>query len=166
LEQRLDDLAFRTETAMSERLYAQRRTLGDLAAAVLRHDPRQQLSGARETLAALQSRLDYALDRRLSVERYRRESAETRLFRAAQNSISARRSAWTNLRSELQALSPLAVLQRGYALVQDADGVLVRSVEQLAAGQIVQTRLGDGSFSSSVTETRLNTKKKDKPTPK
>jgi exodeoxyribonuclease VII large subunit len=117
-------------------------------------------------LAALQSRLDYVLDRRLSVERYRRESVETRLFRAAQNSVAARRSAWTNLHSELQALSPLAVLQRGYALVQDVNGVLVRSVDQLAAGQVVQTRLGDGSFSSSVTETRLNKTKKDKPTPK
>jgi exodeoxyribonuclease VII large subunit len=147
LEQRLDELAFRMESAMGERLRRHHRVVADLSAAVLRHDPRRELSLARETLAACQSRLDYALER----------------------AIGARRSAWANLRGQLQSLSPLAVLNRGYALVQDEKGVLVRSVGQVAIGQTVRTRLGDGAFSSNVTATAQNKKKsnrtaKDRPT--
>ncbi len=171
LQQRLDDLGFRMESAMSETLRERQRTVGELTAAVLSHDPLQQLSVAREALASCQSRLDYALDRRLASARYRSQSIDARLYRAAQILIIAHRSEWTNLRGRLQALSPLAVLQRGYALVQDANGAVVRSASRLAVGEIVQTRLSDGSFSSNVTairpdKTRLDKKKKDKPTSK
>jgi exodeoxyribonuclease VII large subunit len=44
----------------------------------------------------------------------------------------------------------LAVLERGYALVQDSSGALVRSTQQLSPGAEVSTRLGDGSFTSVV----------------
>jgi exodeoxyribonuclease VII large subunit len=144
LEQRLDDLGFRMESAMNEVLRRHQRTAGDLNAAVLRHDPRRELSAARETLTAYQSRLDRALDRTLA----------------------ARRSAWTNLRGQLQSLSPLAVLNRGYALVQDANGKVVRSVVQVASGETVQTRLNDGSFTSNITAITPGKKKKDRRTSK
>jgi exodeoxyribonuclease VII large subunit len=69
----------------------------------------------------------------------------------------------------MQSLSPLAVLQRGYALVEDEKGALIRSVAQLATGQTVHTRIGEGAFSSTVTTTTPAKKKqirisKDKPT--
>jgi exodeoxyribonuclease VII large subunit len=171
LQQRLDDLGFRMESAMNVMLRERQRTVGELTAAVLSHDPRQQLSAARELLASCQSRLDYSLNRRVAAARFRCESMDARLYRAAQISTTAHRSEWTNLRGRLQALSPLAVLQRGYALVQDANGVVVRSASQLAVGEMVQTRLSDGSFSSNVTAINVmaiqpNKKKKDKSTSK
>jgi len=153
LEQRLDDLTFRMESAMTETLRRHQRAVADLRAAVLRHDPRRQLSAARESLAACQSRLGHALERRLSTASHERHHLEDRLYRAAQVSVAARRAAFLNLRNGLLALSPLAVLQRGYALVQDESGAVVRSVAQLAPQQILSTRLGDGSFSSKVTAT-------------
>jgi len=166
LEQRLDDLGFRVESAIGEILRRRHGVMLELSSAVLRHDPRQQLSAARERLAACRSRLDHALQRSLAAARYRCESAETRTFRAGQVSLAARRAAHANLRGALQALSPLAVLQRGYALVLDQDGAVVRSVGKLAAGQAVQTRLGDGSFSSQIKAITPMKKKKDKLTSK
>lgn len=153
LEQRLDDLGFRMESAMIERLRVRQRAVVYLGATVLRHDPRQRLSVARETLAACRSRLEHALDRKLAKVRHQTSAAESRLYRAAQVSITARRAAYANLRGQLQSLSPLAVLQRGYALVQDESGAVVRSVGQVASGGTVHTRLGDGSFSSKITTT-------------
>ena len=166
MEQRLDDLSFRMESAMGEAFRRRQSAVLELSSAVLRHDPRQQLSAARETLAAYRSRLDHALQRSLAAARFRCLSAETRLYRAGQVSIAARRAAYVNLRGALQALSPLAVLQRGYALVQDESGVVVRSIAKLASTQTVQTRLADGSFSSQITAIRPMKKKKDKPTSK
>ncbi len=54
------------------------------------------------------------------------------------------------LDARLHTLSPLAVLDRGYALVHNAHGALVRSTRQLTPGETLQTRLSDGSFTSRV----------------
>jgi exodeoxyribonuclease VII large subunit len=47
-------------------------------------------------------------------------------------------------RARAQALSPLATLRRGYAVLQDADGHVVTSVAQAAAGAAVSVRVADG----------------------
>jgi len=128
LEQRLDDLSLRMEAALSGQLRQSLRQVADLAAAVLRHDPRQQLGEARERLAAGSTRLDRTVER---------------MVQAAAARLSA-------LDARLHSLSPLAVLDRGYALVLDAGGGLVRSASQVSAGDQVVTRLADGAFTSRV----------------
>ncbi len=47
-------------------------------------------------------------------------------------------------RARAQALSPLATLQRGYAVLQDADGHVVTSVAKATAGAAVSVRVADG----------------------
>jgi len=112
---------------------------------VLRHDPRQLLAVTRERLAVVRTRLDRSL------ERFLRDAA-TRL-----HAMDAR----------LHALSPLAVLDRGYALVQGADGILIRSTAQLVPGDRVTTRLSDGFFASRVEETNTTApRKRSKPNKK
>lgn len=169
-EQRLDELGFQLESVMNETLHMHARTVAELAAAVLHFDPRRKISAARASLAASQSRLGHALDRCLSVARHRSQSLDARLYRAAQVAIANRRAAYQATSGQLQSLSPLAVLQRGYALVQDESGAIVRSVGKLAAQQAVSTRLADGSFTSQVTAIQLNQsnvkKKKEKPNSK
>jgi exodeoxyribonuclease VII large subunit len=128
LEQRLDDFSFRLEAAVSEQLRLRQRQVAELTAAVLRHDPRQNLGLARERLTACRTRLDRSLERMM-------QGSASRL-----NSLDAR----------LHSLSPLAVLDRGYALVLDAAGGLVRSTAQVATGDKVVTRLADGVFVSRV----------------
>jgi exodeoxyribonuclease VII large subunit len=128
LEQLLDDLAFRMEAAVSGSLRQQQRQVAELTAAVLRHDPRQGLAQARERLAACRTRLDRSLER---------------MIQASAATLSA-------LDARLHSLSPLAVLDRGYALVLDAQGGLVRSAAQLGPGDLLTTRLADGAFTSRV----------------
>ncbi len=128
LAQRLDDFSFRLEAAINAQLRIHQRSITDLAAAVLRHDPRQGLAQARERLVASSTRMVHSIERRVH------ESA------AHLNSLDAR----------LHSLSPLAVLDRGYALVLDAAGGVVRSTNQIAAGDPLTTRLSDGAFTSRV----------------
>jgi exodeoxyribonuclease VII large subunit len=54
------------------------------------------------------------------------------------------------LHSSLTALSPKAILARGYALVFDADGKLVKDASQLAPGDLVRAQLGEGEFKATV----------------
>jgi exodeoxyribonuclease VII large subunit len=142
LEQRLDDFSLRLESAVTNQLRLRQAYLADLTAAVLRHDPRQALAQTRERLAACRTRLDRSLERLLQ------SSAST----------------LSSLDARLHSLSPVAVLDRGYALVLNAEGSLVRSAEQVAKGDQVTTRLSDGSFTSRVESAASNrtstTKKK------
>jgi exodeoxyribonuclease VII large subunit len=128
LGQRMDDLALRQESALAALLRARVDRVAGLAAAVLRHDPRRALAQTRERLLALRSRLDRAMEG---------------LVHTSAANLGA-------LAARLHALSPLAVLDRGYALVLSGEGALVRSTAQIAPGNTVTTRLADGAFSSRV----------------
>jgi exodeoxyribonuclease VII large subunit len=55
------------------------------------------------------------------------------------------------LSHKLEALSPLAILNRGYSITARlADGVIVKEAAQLKKGDAVETRLGKGKFVSRV----------------
>jgi exodeoxyribonuclease VII large subunit len=129
--QRIDDLSQRLDSSLDRALRLRQSSVGELAATVLRHDPRQALAQARERLFACRTRIDRSTERLLQS------------FAAALSFLDAR----------LHSLSPLSVLERGYALVLSADGALVRSAAQLATGDSVTTRLADGSFTSRVEST-------------
>ena len=140
LNQQLDDLAFRLEAALNEKLRLSQRSVTELAAAVLRHDPRQELNAVRERLTQGRVRLERSLER---------------VLRGAVTGLHA-------MDARLQALSPLAVLDRGYALVQGADGTLIRSAAQLSHGDRVTTQLSDGVFVSRVEETSTDRVRENK----
>lgn len=126
--QRLDDLAFGMETSVNGHVHRRQREVAELAAVVLHHDPRQRLGRTRQRLNTGVAQLDRSLERTLHAT-------------AAQlGAIDAR----------LHSLSPLAVLDRGYALVQGADGALIRGTAQISVGDTLTTRLADGQFTSLV----------------
>ena len=129
--QRVDDLAFRLESTLNTQLRQQQSQVAGLTADVLHHNPRHALAHARERLQACAGRLDRSLERTL------RRSAV---------GIGA-------LQARLHSLSPLAVLDRGYALVLTPEGALIRSIAQLKSDQTVATRLADGVFLSRVRST-------------
>lgn len=56
-------------------------------------------------------------------------------------------------RARARALSPLATLQRGYAVLQDADGHVVTSVADVAAQQTISVRVADGRIHATTTST-------------
>ena len=60
-------------------------------------------------------------------------------------------------RGQLSALSPFAVLNRGYSVTTLADGSVVRDVNQVAVGQSVDVRISNGIFG-----TKIETIEKDK----
>lgn len=138
LGQRLDDAQARLEDALAEQMREREETVAELATEVLRHDPRRLLAAARERLAVAHHGLERACERVTRDARVRLHEADVRL----------------------KALSPLAVLERGYALVQNERGEVVRSAAQLSAGDRVTTRLHDGAFTSRVEEAAAGAEKK------
>ena len=74
-----------------------------------------------------------------------------KLFDITQNTLQGERLKLSSLTGKLDALSPLGVIARGYAIVDKNDSV-VSSVKNLKEGDSVAVRLADGSFNATVTE--------------
>lgn len=130
ISQQLDDLGFRLEGTITGLVRMRHREVAELAADVLHHEPRQMLARAKERLAVSQTRIERSVERTI-----RRASARVDGFDA-----------------RLRSLSPLAVLERGYALVMSEQGSVIRSASQLRNGERVRTRLTDGEFGSTVND--------------
>ena len=70
--------------------------------------------------------------------------------RAFAGQLQLQRSQLSGLRQRLEALNPLAVLQRGYAMVTTPDGEVVRSIGDVQAGDTINVHVSDGDFPAQV----------------
>jgi exodeoxyribonuclease VII large subunit len=103
-----------------------------------------------ERVQALEQRLDELSGRAGRAATSRLELAQTRLG---------------GLASRLESLSPLSVLGRGYSLTtRQANGAIVRSAGQVAAGDELLTRLADGEVTSRVESARMNSRLREERT--
>ena len=57
-----------------------------------------------------------------------------------------------SLTGKLEALSPIKILDRGYALVFDSNGVLIKDSAHVTRGDQVSVRVSNGTFKAEVTE--------------
>jgi exodeoxyribonuclease VII large subunit len=130
-DQRIDDLHLRLVTAVQRRL----------------RTPGQRLASLTERLR----RQDISV--RIANTHRRLQRADERLLRTSAQMISRSHSRLNRASARLEALSPLAVLARGYALVYAADGTLLRSAAETTAGQTIRARLAQGTLKAQVTET-------------
>lgn len=74
------------------------------------------------------------------------------LVDSVDSSIQQAKSKLSLAAGRLDALSPLAVLQRGYSVVQDEKGDVIRSVKQIKVGDNLRTKLPDGVIKSVIEE--------------
>lgn len=89
----------------------------------------------------------------IAVTNRRLQNATQRLHRTTSWIMNTSQGRLKQASVRLEALSPLAVLSRGYALAYAADGALLYSVEDTAAGQTVRVRLARGIFEAEVIKT-------------
>jgi exodeoxyribonuclease VII large subunit len=130
-QQKLDDLTYRLERGERQILERLRRRWETVASAVRHYDARRVLAGIRGELEAVSAAMAAAMRNHLLQNKVRLE----RMGRA------------------LEMLSPLAILERGYALVFDGTGRLVKDAAQVQAGQEISARLARGEIRATVKKT-------------
>jgi exodeoxyribonuclease VII large subunit len=140
-QQKLDEQRFRLEKAERQLLERCHRRCENVAAAVRHYDARRRLAHVRQQLEAQVANLASATHRRLLESR----------------------GALDRQTASLEALSPVAILNRGYALVFDAKGQLVKDAEGLKAGDEVSARLARGGIRARVTATERGETESDEP---
>ena len=120
----------------------------------LRLEMAQTLRNAQLRADALNSSLAPAqLQSRLAAARARFETALGGCNAAMQKQLSEAEKQLGLAAASLDALSPLAVLQRGYAIAQKADGTLLRDTKSVSAGEQIRVRLARGALDARVERT-------------
>jgi len=136
--QRLDDLRHRLESAAARRLRLPATRIAALTARLDRHNPTT----------------------RLALTRRRLDRAAESLPRLALASLASRTARLAHASARLHALSPIAVLNRGYALVYiedgSAGGQLLRNAADTQPGQSIRARLAQGTLEAEVKKTRAS----------
>jgi exodeoxyribonuclease VII large subunit len=128
--QRLDDLEQRLRLALRAAIVTRQHRLGTLDTRLWRENPRHRLEALCAHAAAIRERLVHAFSGQLG-------SLEQRLALAART---------------LDAVSPLATLDRGFAVVSRvADGALLRDADQAPPGTEIEARLARGRVRARVT---------------
>jgi exodeoxyribonuclease VII large subunit len=130
-QQKLDEQCFRLERGQRQILEHWRRRW-EVASAAVRH---------------------YDARRRLDVVRQRLDAEVASLAAAVRALLLENRAGLDRRVASLEALSPVAILNRGYALVFDAEGRLVKDAARLRAGDEVSARLARGRVRARVTGT-------------
>lgn len=171
LKRQLADQQNRLHRAMQRRLERDSQQLDSLRAR-LRH-PGEQLNRQRQHVTTLAQRLNRAMQQTLAQQQtrvthlgrrlasqdmarlHRAESERVsqlhrRLENAMQRQLQRQQAHLTSTARELNAISPLAVLGRGYAIAQDDKGQVVRRAEETQPGQKLSLRLGEGRLSVEV----------------
>ncbi|MCW5981936.1 MAG: exodeoxyribonuclease VII large subunit [Bryobacteraceae bacterium] len=128
--QRVDELDFRLRELARGRLNDARRSLEGATARLLRQDLRLRFSQTRRRL----ERTEAAAAQRIRIR------------------LGLARRALDQAAAQLRQLSPLRVLERGYAIVQDAEGRVVRRAEEAPVKANVRIRLFQGRLRARITE--------------
>ena len=171
--QRLDELEQRLIRCVRGGLQERKSTLIHLAAHLRQRSPALRVAAARGRLDIARKTLGTSLQRRLSVldGRLRHAAGSLRQHSPALRISSLRgrvemasKSMDTLLHrrlhkldarlrlaaGKLNAVSPLATLQRGYAIVTDAQGTVVTDATSVKQGDVIETRLSRGSLQARV----------------
>ncbi|HEY0846209.1 MAG TPA: exodeoxyribonuclease VII large subunit [Noviherbaspirillum sp.] len=108
------------------------------------HATRTPLSQARYALSHLQTRLAAQLPR-TDAARARLNDNSRRMGTRMSTRLAQRRQALAALAAQLELLNPQRTLERGYAMVLDGKGRIIRAPESLRPRDIVTVRLAEGS---------------------
>jgi exodeoxyribonuclease VII large subunit len=166
-------LAARLTRCALQQLETKRDRLRWLSGRATRVNPRAKLAQQSQRLDELEQALSRAMRRRLqaSSERLRWlagraavvnpatrlvaqaariEAARQRLERAWQHGLTRRRERLLPLVRTLNAVSPLATLERGYAIVSRTDGDILRDAAEAPPGSLIEVRLERGRLRAKV----------------
>jgi exodeoxyribonuclease VII large subunit len=127
-QQRLDDFIYRLAQAQRSQLEARRRRFETLAAAVHHYDVRRVLAGMKKDLHV----------------------QVTALAAVVRNMLLERKVRLERIDTALHALSPLAILDRGYALVFDDSGKLLKDASKVKTGDAISAQLAKGTLQAVV----------------
>ena len=147
----VESLARVSANAMGAQLAQRRVALDALGARRCLQDPMVPLESRAADLAQTEERLHDAIPRTLARRAEATGVLAGRLSTAAERMTQPHEARMARLAASLDALSPLSVLSRGYAIATDDRGHVLKDASEAMAGQDITVRLGRGAVAARVT---------------
>ena len=134
LRQTLDSASLALASALEQRLKNARRQFSLLSGSPALKSPKAYLELKRKTL----------------------EHLKEKLILSEKQTINRQHQRFISATAKLDAMSPLKVLTRGYAMAEADDGSVIRSVKQVGEGDTLNLTVSDGRIRATVLETKEN----------
>ena len=134
IRQALDAMSNAMATPLMRQLKALRQHLSAISASRVLKDPTQYIQQRRNALQLLDTKMQGLQDRSLATARHR----------------------FVSLTAKLDAMSPLKVLTRGYAMVQTPSGKVVKTVKPLKQNDTVHITVSDGVLTATIDDVKEN----------
>jgi exodeoxyribonuclease VII large subunit len=152
LRQELDQQGIQRTMSVFHRLVGRRMQRVDEQEYRLREHVRSVIEAGNRTHRLLESRLRYYDPRpRFARDRRRLERAQASIAQALQLDLARRSNRAQALAAKLSQLSPLRILDRGYAIVTNDFGEIVKASQQAPVDSAINVRLAKGSLGAKVT---------------
>lgn len=149
LAQAIDSAHARLERAVTKKIAREREALAGFASRRVMQSPTGFIDQRRAQLDALRARLEGSSGFATAL-RSKLETLAMKLDSGADAMYSRKKNEYLRLAAKLDALSPLKVLSRGYAIAMDASGAALRDAESVSAGDKVTVRLNSGALGCRV----------------
>jgi exodeoxyribonuclease VII large subunit len=160
-QQLVDDRVMRLGRATNRRVARERDVSARLAMRLGAAHPRERIARDRARVLELRARASELARSRLSAEAAALAALGAVLGREGNARLREDRVTLGRLAARLDAMSPLKVLGRGYAIAtRAADGRAVRAASELTRGDVVRVRVGEGAFEAEVS--RVQAKNRDR----
>ena len=149
--QSVEGLGQLAERAVTSSLGRWRMAVEGFAARRCLTDPYAPLRDRQSDLAQTAERLHDAIPRALARQASDLAATSRRLSAAGGRVLAPAEAQMARLAASLDALSPLKVLSRGYAIARDAEGHVVKRASQVAVGDAVSVLVEEGRIDATVT---------------
>ena len=134
LRQSMDTMLAAIATALNRQLKASRQHLNVLSSSPALQSPDVYLQQRRQCLMHMDGRLQALYE----------------------NNLNRHHARYISSTARLDAMSPLKVLTRGYAMTQTEDGAIIRSIQQVNKGDDLKISVSNGTIYASVTDKKEN----------
>jgi exodeoxyribonuclease VII large subunit len=152
-EERVRDLGRQLGRSLQAAALELKHRLTAAAESYVFREPRNLVRRYTERIDVLHERMRQRAQTTLQQGQQRVDEAGLRLAHRVETNSAAQRQRLRRLEAQLAALSPHAVLTRGFSITRTADGRVVRTAEEVSEGDTVETLLGEGRIASRVTKT-------------
>ncbi|MFC2694800.1 MAG: exodeoxyribonuclease VII large subunit [Lactobacillus sp.] len=137
-------LGARLAAEMQANIVQRRDYLARLQNSVVMRHPERMYDQQDQTLDLLKTRLAQAAENRLSQPSTEVKLFSQRLTSALQQTVTKKNNDYRQLVQQLDALSPLKVLGRGYVYTSDENGKTIAKASEVAVGASLQLHFADG----------------------
>ena len=146
----VDQMRSRLRTAQQRRCRQAKLHVQTLRQRLSARTPARYLAAQERAVQELQDRLQRAMRRKLEEKAAAAESLQQRMSSGMQHAIERRHARFIRCEAALDALSPLRVLSRGYAVASDPQGKVITDAAALVSGDPIRIRFSRGSADCKV----------------